>query len=319
MRIALVTGGAGFIGQNLCRDLLTNGWKVRVVDNFSSSYARNLAGLEVDLVNVDLRNDGIQEHQAFRGVDCIFHLAADVDNRHSWENPHSSISNNVLSTMNVGLAAVKNGVKKIVYSSTGTVYGDKTEPPYTESESDSNQTSLYGATKYSGEAILSVFSQHFPLSVTAFRFVGVLGPGYSHGHVFDFVKSLCKDPDSLYVLGNGHQKKAYVHVADLAKALLAAGEEADPNAFSILNLGRDDYCTVRDSVTWITHELGLNPEVLYQSGDRGWVGDNPHLFLDTRKLRSTGWSPEHSTEYSVRQTARWLFENQWILTSSPNV
>jgi UDP-glucose 4-epimerase len=126
---ALVTGGAGFIGQNLCKELSTAGWKVRVVDNFSSSKPRNLDGLDVDLVELDLRNEEIQHHKVFSGVDCVFHLAADVDNRRSWENPNSSISNNILSTLNVGLGAVKNGVRRILYSSTGTVYGDNPTPP----------------------------------------------------------------------------------------------------------------------------------------------------------------------------------------------
>ena len=307
----IVTGGAGFIGCNLVRKLLDLKEEVIVIDNLSSGRLRNLDGLNYKFAEMDLSKNDIVGNPVFEGVKRIYHLAANVDNRFSWQDPHFPITQNISATMNVGLAAAKAGIPEIIYASTGTIYGEPIKPPpYNELEENSGQTSLYGATKYAGEGILSVFSHHHGIKVTVFRFVGVLGPFYSHGHVFDFVKRLIQNPALLQVLGDGTQRKSYVDVDDVVESIVKVSTSEN---FEIFNLGRSDYSSVKESVKWVIQEMGISPSVEYQDSPRGWIGDNPFLQLDVNKIESMGFTPTRSIEQSVRRTVRWLIENPWIL------
>jgi UDP-glucose 4-epimerase len=145
-----------------------------------------------------------------------------------------------------------------------------------------------------------------------FRFVSVLGERYTHGHVFDFYRELRHDPHTIEVLGNGQQRKSYLHVRDCVEAVLL-GLEAAPRGFSVFNVGTDEYCTVDQSLTWICQALGLEPERRYSGGDRGWVGDNPFIFLRCDRIRKLGWRPAYSIQESVLSTLRYLKDNPWVL------
>lgn len=305
----LVTGGAGFIGTNLIEELLRLGDEVIVIDNFSSSFMKNTDIKNVNTLNCDLSNPEIINDSIFESVDRIIHLAANVDNRFSWRDPHLSVRSNIDATLNLALAARNFEIPKIIYASTGTIYGDLSNPPFLEMEESSNQTTLYGATKYAAEGILSVFATHYGIKTTVFRFVGVLGPHSSHGHLFDFVSRLRLDPSILNVLGDGNQKKAYVHVSDLINGILNIESEL---VFDVFNLGRPDYSTVRESVRWLCEEWGISPTVNYEKSDRGWIGDNPFMQLNVEKALRTGWEPHISIEESVKATVRWMLQNQSI-------
>ena len=305
----VVTGGAGFIGSNLVRNLLDNNHEVTVIDNLSSGYHENVKNLDVRFENIDLTDSGTSSNNLFRDVDLIYHLAANVDNRFSWDDPFLSVENNPKATLNVALAAKNFSIPRIVFSSTGTIYGDHPNQPYREDYESSKQTTLYGATKYASEGILSVFSEHFGIACDVFRFVGVLGPNSSHGHLFDFMAKLRANPSELKVLGNGLQRKSYIYVDDLISAITKPSSNLN---FDVMNVGRSDYSTVRDSVRWIKEELQIDFKDSYEDSDRGWIGDNPFLQLDVSKLESTGWKPTYSIEESVRKTVRWLASNPWI-------
>jgi UDP-glucose 4-epimerase len=307
----LVTGGAGFIGTNLIEELQRIGDEVVVIDDFSSSFLESTQIKNVETLNYDLSNPDIVDKGIFESVDRIIHLAANVDNRFSWNNPHLSIRSNVDATLNLALAARNFEIPKIIYASTGTIYGDLSNPPFLEMEESSKQTTLYGATKYAAEGILSVFATHYGIKTTVFRFVGVLGPHSSHGHLFDFVSRLRLDPTTLNVLGDGNQKKAYVHVSDLINGILSIESEF---IFDVFNLGRPDYSTVRESVSWLCEEWGISPTVNYEKSDRGWIGDNPFLQLNVEKALRTGWVPQMSIEESVKATVRWMLQNQSIFS-----
>jgi UDP-glucose 4-epimerase len=308
MNKVIITGVAGFIGSNLAKDLISQGYEVVGFDNLQSGKLRQIKDLDFEFIDYDLSNPDFSKIKSLKGAQRIYHLSADVDNRFSMEKPKRMLSSNVNSTLNIGLAAQHNGIQEIVYASTGTIYGDNSNPPFPEKAEFSNQTTLYGATKYAGESLLAVFSNQYDISVTAFRFVGVLGSGYTHGHIFDFVKQMYKDPTKLKVLGDGNQKKSYVNVKDLITAIIMPIN----TGFHTYNLGRSDFSTVRNSVDWIVDSLNLNPEIEYGTTPFGWVGDNYFLQLDNTKLLATGWKPQYSIEESVRETALWLNQNSWV-------
>jgi UDP-glucose 4-epimerase len=138
-----------------------------------------------------------------------------------------------------------------------------------------------------------------------FRFVSLLGERYTHGHVVDFVRQLREHPEYLNVLGDGSQRKSYLYIGDCIDAMLLAVERCTQKV-TVLNLGAQEYCSVNDSIGWICAELGVQPERRYSGGDRGWVGDNPFIFLDTTAIRELGWKPTLSIEAGVRRTVGYL-------------
>ena len=183
------------------------------------------------------------------------------------------------------------------------------------------QTSLYSASKLAGEALISAYAQGFGLRARIFRFVSILGPRYTHGHVFDFCHKLGENPKILPVLGDGTARKSYLAVEDCLEAILTVfahtrgEEEAGPKGFThIYNLGTDEYCQVSDSIGWICAALGLKPELQFTGGDRGWIGDNPFIFLDTSKIRSLGWNPRFTIRQGVEATVAWLKANPWVFS-----
>ncbi len=285
---ALVTGCAGFIGSTLCDRLIASGWSVVGLDNFSTGQPRFLeeAGaqpgfrfVEGDLLQPEVVN------AAMEGADVVFHLAANADVRFGTEHPRRDLEQNVIATFNVLEAMRKNGVRRIAFSSTGSIYGEAQEFPTPEDAPFPVQTSLYGASKLAGEGLISAYCEGFGFQGFIFRFVSILGERYTHGHVFDFYRKLLDNPEELPVLGNGLQKKSYLYVHDCVDAILLALEHCkDP--VNIFNLGQDEYCQVNDSIGWITEHLGIKPKLVYSGGERGWIGDSPFIFLDTERIAS---------------------------------
>jgi UDP-glucose 4-epimerase len=174
------------------------------------------------------------------------------------------------------------------------------------------QTSLYGASKLAGEGLIQAYCEGFGFQGWIFRFVSILGERYTHGHVFDFCRKLSDDPTRLAVLGNGRQRKSYLYVQDCIDAIFVALERATDRV-NVLNLGTDEYCELNDSIRWITERLGVTPQLEYSGGDRGWIGDNPFIFLDTARIRSLGWAPKLSIRAAVLRTVEYLKANPAVL------
>jgi UDP-glucose 4-epimerase len=248
---------------------------------------------------------------ACRGFDLVFHLAANADVRFGTEHPRKDLEQNTIATYNVLEAMRRNDVRRIAFSSTGSVYGEAEIFPTPENAPFPVQTSLYGASKVACEALISAYAEGFGMQAVIFRFVSILGERYTHGHVFDFYAKLLRDPTQLAVLGNGRQRKSYLHVQDCVSAMLVALGAADDKV-RIYNLGADEYCEVRDSIGWITRHLGLSPKIVFGGGERGWIGDNPFIFLDTKKIRSLGWTARFSIEEGVLATLDYLRANAWL-------
>jgi UDP-glucose 4-epimerase len=309
----LITGGSGFIGSNLADSLLSLGYEVTVFDNFSTGRRRFLAdslqNTRLAIIDGDLLNESCVE-ESVAGHDAVVHLAANADVRFGWSHPRRDFEQNTLATQNVLEAMRSTGVRRILFSSTGSVYGEAQTIPTPEHAPFPLQTSLYGASKAAAEGLVSAYSEAGYVSATIFRFVSILGPRYTHGHVYDFVAQLLQHPEFLNVLGDGTQRKSYLHVSDCVNAILLRLKE-EP-CCEVLNLGVDDYCQVNDSIRWITRRMGLSPELLFAGGSRGWVGDNPFIYLDTQAMRSFGWRPEYTIGGAVLDTVDWLLGNQWV-------
>ncbi len=313
MKVA-VSGGAGFIGSNLVLRLLELGHRVTVIDNFTTGRRENL-GAHADHRNLDIRvvdlTDASATALALQDSEVVYHLAANADVKDGWKHPRKDHEQNIVATLNVLEAMRTNRVPRIIFSSTGSVYGVTAVVPTPESAPFPVQTSLYGASKLAAEGLIQAYVEGGVLSATIFRFVSILGPRYSHGHVVDFVRQLLADPSELAVLGDGTQTKSYLHVEDCVDALVS--HLASERALNIFNLGVDDTITVRDSIGWITAEMGVSPALKFAGGNQGWIGDNPLIHLDISAMRATGWEPRHSIKDSVIETTRWILANQWVL------
>lgn len=314
MSAMVVTGCAGFIGSNLVDRLLANGHHVTGIDNLSKGQRKFLDGalanpnfrlIEIDLLDLDALK------QAFAGGKAVFHLGANADVRYGTDHPRKDLEQNTIATYNVLEAMRVNGINKIYFSSTGSVYGDAPIVPTPENGSFPIQTSLYGASKAACEGLIAAYCEGFGFQSWIFRFVSILGERYTHGHIFDFYQKLKADPTRLPVLGNGKQRKSYLYVQDCIDAILLAMERANDKV-NIFNLGVDDYCEVNDSIGWICNALGVHPQLEYSGGDRGWVGDSPFIFLDTKKIQSLGWKPKYSIQEGVVKTVDYLRANEWV-------
>jgi UDP-glucose 4-epimerase len=312
--IYIVTGCAGFIGSNLVDKLLFQGKQIIGIDNFSTGRRQflrealkndNFKLIEIDLLDFD------ELKKSFVGGQMVFHFAANADVRFGINHPEKDLQQNTVATFNVLEAMRANGIKKIVFPSTGSVYGEADIIPTPENAPFPIQTSLYGASKLACEGLIQAYCEGFNFQSWIFRFVSILGERYTHGHVLDFYKQLMANPSELHVLGNGKQRKSYLYVQDCINAILhAIIKFNDKN--NIINLGTNEYCTVNDSISWLSEQLGLKPKLFYAGGERGWVGDNPFIFLDTKKINNAGWAPKLTIKDAVVKTLKFLQQNNWL-------
>lgn len=320
MTNVFVTGVAGFIGSTLAERLLSTGQSVTGYDNFSTGQRefltrfaehKNFRLVEGD--NLDI--PGLT--RAMAGCDTVFHLAANADVRFGLEHPSKDVHQNTLATFNVLEAMRANGIKRIAFSSTGSVYGEAQQIPTPEDHPFPIQTSLYAASKVAGEGLIQAYCEGFGFEGYIFRFVSILGERYTHGHVLDFYKQLIEHPDHLKVLGDGTQRKSYLYVQDCISAMLHVmnlGTAAKAkHRVEVYNLGTDEYVEVNRSIGYICAHMKVKPQLEYSGGKRGWVGDNPFIFLDTKKIRTTGWSTTLTIEQSIIRTLQWLEQNRWVL------
>ena len=314
----IVTGCAGFIGSNLVDRLLEDPKNYVIgIDNYSTGNNKfiveakkslNFKFFEIDLLNLnDLKN-------SFKGGDIVFHFAANADVRFGVNNPRKDLEQNTIATQNVLDAMQLNNIKKIVFSSTGSVYGEAEIIPTPENAPFPIQTSFYGASKVACEGLISAYCEAFNIQGYIFRFVSILGERYTHGHVFDFYKKLKKNPKELVVLGNGKQRKSYLYVHDCIDGIFISLKKSKEK-LNIFNLGANDYCEVNESIQWICDELELKPQLRYTGGEKGWVGDNPFIFLETKKISKLGWRPKNNIKEGIIKTLKYLKKNEWVFSS----
>lgn len=317
MRRACVTGGAGFIGSTLADRLSSMGVEVVVVDDFRTGRREFIAELlerpATQLIEGDVLDSDLLE-EAFTGCDWVFHLQANADVRHGLEHPLRDLEQNTIATSKVLEAMRATKVRRIAFSSTGSVYGEPEVFPTPEDAPFPVQTSLYAASKLAGEGLIEAYAHGYEMTGLIFRFVSLLGERYTHGHVFDFYRSLKRDPERLRVLGDGRQQKSYLYVQDCVSAMLTAAgaHEQETGAARIYNLGSDETVTVDRSLATIVSHLGLDPAIEHAGGRRGWIGDSPLIHLDCSRIRSLGWTPTLSIAEATVRTLEWFDAHPFV-------
>jgi UDP-glucose 4-epimerase len=318
MRRAFVTGGAGFIGSHLAERLVADGVEVVVYDDFSTGQRRFVEELQqadgATVIEGDVLDSALLR-RALAGCDIVFHFAANADVRFGLEDPGRDFRQNAHATFEVLEAMRANGVGRIVFASSGSVYGEPEVFPTPEDCPFPIQTSPYAASKLAAEGMIEAYCEGYGFTGIILRFVSVLGERYTHGHLFDFYGSLRRDPTSLTVLGNGQQRKSYVYVGDCIEAVRLLVDRHDKPGVAIYNMGTDEVTTVDWSVQTICAHLGVEPRIAHTGGERGWVGDSPLIHLDCSRLRALGWAPRNTIAEAVNKTLHWFDENAWVFDS----
>ena len=306
----LVTGGAGFIGSHLIDALLERGDEVICFDNFSSGrrefIEHNLGQME--LVEGDLLNRS-DIGKAIKGCDAVFHLTANPDVRSGAGNTKTHFDNNIVATYNLLEEMRENGVTKIAFTSSSTVYGEASVIPTPENYGPLIPISIYGASKLASEALIASYCHTFDMDAIIYRFANVVGPRSTHGVIYDFINKLKANPEQLEILGDGTQKKSYLYIDDCIEAMLF-GFDRMKEKVEIYNIGSEDWTDVRTIADIVSSEMGLRPEYKFTGGldGRGWKGDVKFMRLDISKLKERGWNPRHTSNDAIRMTARWLIK-----------
>lgn len=298
---SIIAGGAGFIGVNLCRRLIQEGRTVFIIDNFSRGSRKYLVGAlassKLHLFEADLSKRAAAE-AAFKSasmlgaVDEVWHLAANSDIPAGVADADVDLNNTFLTTVEILRGMKKNNIEKLYFASSSAIYGDLGDKPLHEDIGPLMPISNYGAMKLASEALISAASESHLQCVRLFRFPNVVGVPATHGVILDFVRKLKSNPNFLDVLGDGSQRKAYLHVSDLLNAMLLVRSCKDLPITLPINIGPVDSGVY---VRWIAQEVvnrvAPNAQIRFGSGDRGWVGDVPKFHYSTDRIQTLGWSP----------------------------
>lgn len=303
-----VTGGAGFIGSHMV-DLLLKEGEVVVYDNFSSGKIEFLADAQKNpgfkLIEGDVL-DLPKLKEELAGSDYVFHFAANPDVRTGVDEPGRDLEQGVKATFNVLEAMRANDVKKIVFSSSSTVYGEATVLPTPENYGPLVPISIYAAAKLGSEAFITSYAHTFNMQGWIFRFANIIGPRGTHGILVDFKRKLGENPKELEILGDGTQQKSYLNVNECVEVMKFAVDNASDEV-NIFNLGSEDQITVARIAEVVVEELKLSDvKFNYTGGKRGWKGDVPQMSLAIDKIKELGWKPKRNSEDAIRDAFRSL-------------
>jgi len=314
----LVAGGAGFIGSHLVDALIEKGYRVRVVDNLSNGNTKNIDRWSNDshfeLIRGDLKDSKVA-NRSVEGVEAVFHLAANPDVRLGASDPSVHFNENLIVTFNLLEAMRKSEkAKYIIFASTSTVYGEADEFPTPEDYGPLLPISIYGASKLGCEALIASYCHTFDLRGTLLRFANIVGSRSNHGVIIDFVKKLEQNHAELEILGDGTQKKSYLHVNDLISAFLTVLDNLDKSEFvEAYNVGSLDQVNVMRIAEIVCEEMGISkPKFRFNktvAGGRGWKGDVKTMHLGVQKLLDLGWKPTLGSEDAVRLSCKELLKS----------
>lgn len=310
-----IVGGAGFIGSHFIDRLLGESatQKLTVYDNFTSGrewhYESHSDDPRLSIVRGDVTDLNLLT-ATLRGHDVVIHLASNPDIARAAVEPDIDFYQGTALTNNVVEAMRRVGVQRILYASGSGVYGEIGETEAHEDMGPLIPVSTYGASKLSGEALISSYSFMFGITGCAFRFGNVVGARQTHGVGFDFVRRLVADPERLRILGNGLQSKSYIHVSDVVSAVLHANSSS-PKSFDAFNVATGDYITVKEIADLAVEVVGLKTPPVYEftGGDRGWKGDVPIVRLNTDRIRNLGWANKFNTRDALKASLQSLYSD----------
>lgn len=308
----LITGAAGFIGSHLSEEFINKGMKVIGVDNYQLGRKKNIEKIidhkNFHFINSDILDDNFTKlvNKKTENIDEIWHFAASSDIQSGTQNYLLDMNNTFLTTAAVCNLAEQLNILKIYFASSGAVYGNKRGRL-----SENNlcePISFYGTFKLSSENFLRSNFERFLTKVVIFRFSNIIGSHATHGVIYDFIKKLKNDPDTLEVLGDGTQQKPYLHVSELIDSMMFINSKIG-EGFNIFNIGpNDDGAKVKEIANIVIEEMSLNPKISFGLENRGWVGDIPKIQFDTNKLIKLGWEPSFSSLEAVRIATKEIIE-----------
>ncbi len=305
-----VTGGAGFIGSHLVDRLMNEQLCVTVIDNFSNGNLRNierwLHNQRFRLVKGDLKN--LQDaRKAVENVELVFHLAANPEVRVGEKEPSVHFQENLVATFNL-LEAMRTTerARNLVFTSTSSIYGEASCLPTPENYGPTMPISTYGATKLGCEALASSYAHVFKLRTLILRLANVVGSRATHGVVFDFIKKLRDNPAKLEILGDGTQKKSYLHISDCIDAIIYLTDNFlhSKKKLDLYNVGSADQIRVTKIAQLVARQMHIRDTEFSCTGTgnegRGWLGDVKFMHLSTAKSSQAGWKPKHSSEQAIK-------------------
>ena len=309
----LVTGGAGFIGSNLCEAILSMGHRVRVLDNLATGYEKNIAVFrdnpKFEFVEGDIRDFAVCD-RVCRGVDYVLHHAAAVSVPESIEEPVEYTMTNIMGTVNMMEAAAKNGVKKFVYASSSAVYGDDETMPKRE-EVLGNRLSTYAVTKYAAEEYAYQYMLHYGLDCYGMRYFNVYGcrqdPNGAYAAVIPkFIECLLRDEPPT-INGDGEQSRDFVYVEDVVQANLLACVAPHEAAGEAYNVASGKRSSLNEMYAVLSELLGKDLKPVFAPERKG---DIRHSGADISKIKKKlGYAPEYDFEKGIKEAIQWYKEN----------
>ena len=307
-----ITGGAGFIGSHFTAELLKAGHSVLVIDNYCSGTKNHIEPFRENTnFNFELLNVEETENLTplLSEIDTVIHLASNPDIAKSVSEPRIDFTQGTALTESLVEASRRAKVKNILYASGSGVYGDVGETVLFET-SQMNPISTYGASKLAGEALLSSYSYMFGIKTLSFRFANVVGNMQTHGVGYDFLQKLNKDNRHLEILGDGNQRKSYIHVTDVVSGVLTAFTKSI-ELNSVFNVSTSDVLSVTEIAHLAIEVFGLKSKLVefrYAGGDRGWKADVPVVRLNSDKLSSLGWSAKYTSRSAMKNALTAMYE-----------
>jgi UDP-glucose 4-epimerase len=286
-------------------DNLSSGRKEFVKQHFSNGHFKLV---EADLLDLD------KVKEAITGYDVVFHFAANPDARLGIENTELDLKQETIVTYNVLEAMRVNKIKRIVFASSGTIYGETPIIPLPENYGPLLPISLYGAAKLACEALINAFCQTFDMQAWIFRFANIVGKRATHGVIYDFINKLKGNSSELEILGDGSQRKPYLHVDDCIDGVFH-GFRNSHDKVNIFNLGCSTTTDVTTIAKFVVKEMGLNNvQFKYTGGDRGWPGDVPQVRLDVTKINRFGWTAKYTSDEAVKKAIKDILFSSKIIS-----
>lgn len=309
MKISIVAGGAGFIGSNLCARLLQDGRKVVVIDslmrgsvgylNFKDNESR-ITVIQADLACRSEAERAFDRTASLGNIHEVWHLAANSDIPAGIDNADVDIKNTFLTTAEILRCMKTYDIKKLHFASSSAIYGNLGNQPLHEDIGPLVPISNYGAMKLGSEALICAAAESYLEGPCIFRFPNVVGIPATHGVILDFVRKLKINMNYLHVLGDGTQRKAYLHVTDLISAMLFVSSKDTSSSIRIINVGpMDDGVHVSWIADKVIKRISPKAKIIFGTEDRGWIGDVPKFYYSTERIQALGWRPRLGSDMAV--------------------